>query len=167
MSTPFVGEIRMFAGGFAPQDWAFCDGQLLSIAENEVLFNLIGTTYGGDGQTTFALPDMRGRIPVPVGQGHVIGEAAGTETVTLTSAQLPSHSHVMQASANFVSTAAGPTAATGASTTAYFYGDGNDAVTMSQAAISTAGGNLPHDNMAPYLGINYIISLFGVFPSQN
>jgi microcystin-dependent protein len=74
MSTPFVGEIRMFAGGFAPQDWAFCDGQLLSIAENEVLFNLIGTTYGGDGQTTFALPDMRGRIPVHVGQGHVIGE---------------------------------------------------------------------------------------------
>ena len=167
MSMPFVGEIRLFAGSFAPQDWAFCDGQLMSIAQNDVLFSLIGTTYGGDGQTTFALPDMRGRIPVHMGTGYVIGQAAGTETITLVSAQMPAHSHGMQASDNFVSNAAGPTAATGASTTAYFYGDGNDAVTMSQTAISTAGGNLPHDNMAPFLGINYIISLYGVYPSRS
>lgn len=167
MSDPYVGEIRMFAGNFAPLGWAFCDGQLVSIADNDVLFALIGTTYGGDGQVTFALPDMRGRIPVHAGASHVIGESAGTEAVTLTANQMPSHSHGMNASQNFVSSAAGPTEATGASTTAFFYGDGNDSVTMSPSAISAAGGNLPHDNMAPYLGINYIISLFGVFPQQN
>lgn len=167
MSEPYVGEIRMFAGNFAPVGWAFCDGQLLSIAENEVLFQLIGTTYGGDGQVTYALPDMRGRVPVHAGQGHIIGEAAGSETATLTSNQIPSHTHGMQASQNFVSASSPPTAATGATTTANFYGDGPAALTMNPSAISPTGGSLPHNNMAPYLGVNYIISLFGVFPSQN
>src|SRR5207249_12103607 len=97
MSSPFVGEIRMFAGNFAPQGWMFCEGQLLAIAENDTLFNLIGTTYGGDGQTTFALPDLRGRLPVHTGQGHVIGGLAGTEEVTLTAAQVPVHTHPLMA----------------------------------------------------------------------
>jgi microcystin-dependent protein len=157
----------MFAGNFAPQGWAFCDGQLIAISENDVLFALIGTTYGGDGQSTFALPDLRGRIPVHTGAGHVFGEAAGSETVALAPTQIPAHSHSLQASGNVVSAGAGPTAAMGSSTTAFFYGDGSDSLTMSPAAIGNTGGNLPHNNMAPFLGINFIISLFGVFPSQN
>ncbi|NTV68912.1 MAG: phage tail protein [Azonexaceae bacterium] len=168
MSEPYVGEIRMFAGNFAPNGWAFCDGQMLSIADNEVLFALIGTTYGGDGQVTYALPDLRGRVPVHAGGGHVIGEKAGSETVTLTANQMPAHTHGMQASALVSSGSVGPSGnVPGASSASMFYGDTDPTVAMHPSAITLAGGSQPHNNMAPYLGINFIISLFGVFPSPS
>lgn len=176
MSAYFVGEIRMFGGNFAPAGWAFCDGSLLPISENEVLFNLIGTTYGGDGQSTFALPDLRGRVAVHQGQGpglstKVIGEMAGTETVTLSVQQIPAHSHGVQASANpgTSSTPAGNVVANGSSTSINVYRNPADLatsqVTLNAATIAQGGGGQPHDNLQPTLTISYIISLYGIFPS--
>ncbi len=171
MSTPFVGEIRMFGGNFPPNGWAFCDGQLLSIAENEVLFVLIGTTFGGDGQTTFALPDMRGRIPVHQGSNGqatwTMGEQRGTETVALTAAHLPPHTHQMQASTHTASTAHGPADVLGVSPQAKFYGTGTPSLAMAPNTVSNTQGTGVHANMAPTLGIQFIISLFGIFPSQS
>jgi microcystin-dependent protein len=171
MSNPYVGEIRMFAGNFAPYGWMFCDGQLLSIAENEVLFQLIGTTYGGDGVSTYALPDLRSRVPLHQGQGNglsnrVIGESIGTETVTLAANQMPAHSHTMQASTHTAVATRGPTDQLGASPSTQIYGAGVPAVAMAKNAIATHHGGLPHDNMGPSLAINFIISLYGIFPSQ-
>ena len=170
MSEPFVGEIRMFAGNFPPNGWLFCDGALLSIAQNEVLFDLIGTTYGGDGQTTYALPDLRGRVPIHQGnngQGpYVIGQSGGVETVTLTAGQLPPHSHAWNASTNAALSTKGPTDALGTSTM-NMYGAGTPNMPMEPSAVAAVGGNQPHENMAPFTAINYIISLFGIFPSQN
>ena len=167
MSSPYVGEIRMFGGNFPPNGWMLCQGQILAIAENEVLFNLIGTTYGGDGQSTFALPNLSGRIPVHAGTGgggtYVIGQLAGTETVTLTTQQIPNHSHVPQAN----------TAGNQASAANGLYGGGVAAfaagaptLPMNPTMIQNAGGNQPHDNMMPYLCVTFIISLFGIFPTQ-
>jgi len=172
MSDPFIGEIRMFAGTFAPVGWAICDGQLLPISENAVLFALLGTTYGGDGQTTFALPDLRGRAPLHQGQGiglslRFIGEALGSENVTLLASQMPLHAHAQVASANAASSASGPSAAPAASATTSFYGSGNADLTMAASAVGSAGNDQPHNNMAPYLALNFIISLFGIFPSRN
>jgi microcystin-dependent protein len=167
MSEPFVGEIRLFAGNFAPLNWAFCDGQLLSIAQNEVLFQLIGTTYGGDGQSTYALPDLRGRVPVHQGNGYVQGQSGGQETVTLTGAQMPAHSHAMYASGAPASATHGPSEVLGSSATMNFYGSGAPNMAMDPNALTPAGGGQPHDNMPPFVALNYIISLFGVFPSQN
>ena len=167
MSNPFVGEIRLFAGTFAPLGWAFCDGQLLSIAQNEVLFNLIGTTYGGDGQNTFALPDLRGRVPVHQGNGYVVGQSGGAETVTLTAAQMPPHQHAMHASTNAASTAHGPSEVLGSSAAMRFYGTGTPNMAMDPNALTAVGGNQPHENMPPFVAINYIVSMFGIFPSQN
>ncbi len=154
----------MFAGNFAPQGWMLCQGQILPIAQNEVLFNLIGTTYGGDGQSTFALPDLSGRLPVHQGAGFTLGEMAGAESVTLTPDQLPAHNHspLANAGAGSADTPAGNVWAawTGA---AYTGDDPTD--TMSPAALATAGQNQPHDNMPPFVAINFIISLFGIFPS--
>ncbi|HEY1128142.1 MAG TPA: tail fiber protein [Roseateles sp.] len=166
MSDPFVGEIRLFAGNFAPTGWAFCQGQLLPIAENDVLFTLIGTIYGGDGQSTFALPNLAGRIPMHVGPGYVQGELLGSETVTLTAAQIPQHTHAMHAS---TSTADGttPGGALLAGTSVPSYDTGPGTTAMAAGAIGPAGGSQPHENMAPTLTVNYIISLFGIFPSQN
>lgn len=167
MSQPYVGEIRMFAGNFAPVGWAFCNGALLPISENETLFNLIGTTYGGDGQNTFALPDLRSRVPIHVGPGFALGQAAGAESVTLTVSQIPAHSHVAQGQ-----TAAGTQTSPSGNVWAnsslgeFDLGDPPDS-TMDPAAIGSAGGSQPHDNMIPFLVINFIISLFGVFPSQS
>jgi microcystin-dependent protein len=172
MATPFIGEIRMFGGNFAPAGWAFCNGQLLPIAENEALFQLIGTIYGGDGQSTFALPDLRGRVPIhrgtnPGAGAYVIGQAAGSETVTLSPPQMPSHVHAVAASSAAATSAAGPGGNAPAMALATpFYSDGAPAVQMSPAAIGVDGGNQPHENMAPYLCINFIIALFGIFPSQ-
>ncbi|OGA81067.1 MAG: phage tail protein [Burkholderiales bacterium RIFCSPHIGHO2_01_FULL_63_240] len=174
MPTPFVGEIRLFAGNFAPSGWALCDGSMLSIAENETLFNLIGTTYGGDGQSTFALPDLRGRVPIHHGQGpglsnRVIGEAGGVEQVTLTAAQMPAHAHAMRASSAAASGnagVAGSLLATPASTRLYGTTPGGAGSSMSPAALSASGGSQAHENRAPSLGLSCIISLFGVFPSQ-
>jgi microcystin-dependent protein len=175
MSDVFVGEIRMFGGNFAPAGWAFCDGALLPISENETLFNLIGTTYGGDGQSTFAVPDLRGRVPVHCGthtqSGRTVAlaEQAGVESVTLTAGQLPSHTHLVSASSDrgtaaFTNTTGYPSATAVAGTAIYGTSD-NSVQPMALNAVTTAGGSQPHDNMAPYIGINFIISLFGIFPS--
>lgn len=166
MSSPFVGEIRMFAGNFAPVGWAFCQGQLLAIADNDVLFNLIGTTYGGDGQNTFALPNLASRIPVHVGPGFALGQAAGAETVTLTTSQIPAHSHVPLGSTNQAdqpSPANNIWASTSPSTS---YANPPSSFQMAQQALNPSGGSQPHDNMVPFLCVNFIISLFGIFPSQ-
>ncbi len=173
MSSPFIGEIRMFAGTFAPVGWAFCAGQLMPISENETLFNLIGTTYGGDGQETFGLPDLQGRAPVHLGQGpgisqnYVIGEKFGVESVTVSVPQLPVHSHPMLAStdtANQITGANGVVAAT-PQLSIYFTAPADGALNAN--TLLPAGGSQPHENMMPFLCINFIIALFGVFPSQN
>lgn len=172
MAHPFVGEIRLFAGNFAPNGWAFCDGSLLSIAQNDVLFSLIGTTYGGDGQNTFALPDMRGRVPVHQGQGpglspYMIGQAAGVEQVTLLAQQMPSHSHVLNATTADATTGTGVAGdLTGKAATTSFYGSTPGGGALASQALTTSGGSQPHNNMAPFLGLNFIISLFGIYPSQ-
>ncbi len=170
MSSPYVGEIRMFAGNFAPAGWAFCDGSLLAISENEVLFNLIGTTYGGDGQQTFALPDLRGRVPIHMGSGgggtYFIGQNGGEEQVWLSTGQLPAHSHVPQAYSGSGSQA-NPAGNVWAQSTNLPYSSNAPTAAMDPNAICPDGGSQPHDNMIPYVGINFIISLFGVFPTQN
>lgn len=174
MSEAYVGEIRPFAGNFAPAGWALCDGSLLPIADNQALFALIGTTFGGNGQTTFGLPDLRGRCPIHQGTGaglspYTIGQPVGVETVTLTTAQMASHTHSFGGT-----TAAGNTPTPGAtvvpaSTPSGFpiYDGTANPVALSSQAVTTAGGSTPHDNRQPYLAITYIISLFGIFPSQN
>ena len=173
MSNPYVGEIRIFAGTFEPVDWMFCDGRLLPIAEFDALFNLIGTTYGGDGQSTFALPDLRGRAPVHMGSNaassYVIGEGVGTETATLTIQNLPVHTHGFPATTAAASAAYSATNPPGnASIRLYAPPDpSTGTVAMSPYMSDPAAGGLPHDNMAPFLAVNYIISPFGIFPSRN
>ena len=168
MSQPYVGEIRMFAGNFAPVGWMFCEGQLLAISENTTLFQLIGTTYGGDGQSTFQLPDLRGRIPVHQGPGFTIGERAGVESVTLTVQQLPAHTHQAQckSTAGELGTPANAVWAASATDQA-IYSNAATTVNMNSSALPPSGGSQPHDNMAPYLVVSFIISLFGIFPSQS
>jgi len=167
MATPYVGEIRMFGGNFAPEGWLFCDGSLLAISEYTTLFQLIGTTYGGNGQTTFALPDLRGRVPVHQGSGFVMGQQDGAETVTLTAEQLPAHTHALNATTTLGSGAVGPSGMLASSETASYYGSGAPATAMAVAAITPIGGNQPHENRAPFLAVSFIISLFGIFPSQS
>jgi microcystin-dependent protein len=172
MSSPFIGEIRMFAGNFAPVGWAFCNGAIIPIDQNDALFNLIGTTYGGDGQTTFALPNLQSRVPVHVGSGFALGESGGAETVTLTTSQIPAHSHVPQASdvstspPNFPAPRNGSTGGVWAVSILNNYSSAAPGGNMDPAAIGSAGGSQPHDNMIPFLVINFILSLFGIFPSQ-
>ncbi|HWW27895.1 MAG TPA: tail fiber protein [Caulobacter sp.] len=178
MGQPYVGEIRIFAGNFPPLGWAMCDGQLLAISEYDTLFNLIGTTYGGDGQSTFAMPDLRGRVPTHQGskngQTYIIGESGGVESVNLTTQQMPQHNHALYAAstAGAVST---PTTQTmlsdqGPTGTTLFgyqpYAAANQ-IALTAASTSPAGGSQPHDNMQPYLGVNFIISLYGIFPTQS
>ena len=165
MAQPYVGEIRMFAGNFAPAGWMFCDGQLLPISENETLFNLIGTTYGGDGQSTFALPDLRGRIPIHQGNGFILAETGGAESITLTVQQIPSHSHPMLATETIADSPQPQDNVVGKSTTVdIFIGGGNPGTPFSPQAVTPVGGSQPHNNFQPYLCINYIISLFGIYP---
>lgn len=165
MSSPYIGEIRMFAGNFAPAGWMFCEGQLLPISENETLFQLIGTTYGGDGESTFALPDLRGRIPLHQGGGFILAETGGAEQITLTVNQIAAHSHPLLATTTAASTPSPASAlpATGLISELY-WGDPGDA-NCSPSAVTSTGGSQPHDNFQPYLCVNFIISLFGVFPS--
>ena len=171
MGTPYIGEIRMFGGNFAPQGWMFCDGSLLSIAENDAFFNLIGTTYGGDGQTTFALPDLRGRLPIHQGSNtsgtYILSQRAGTETVTLSQNQLPNHTHALTGSTAAASSRS-PVGSVPAATSRPIYG-GTPATLMAPNALASTGFNQPqpHDNRQPFLCVNFIISLFGVYPSQN
>src|SRR5947208_11182108 len=165
MAQPYVGEIRMFAGNFAPAGWMFCEGQLLPISENETLFNLIGTTYGGDGQSTFALPDLRGRLPLHQGNGFTLAETGGAEEITLTVQQVTAHTHPMLASANSAVQTTPQTTVLAPPTVIDLYRVGTANSAMAPQAISSVGGSQPHDNFQPYLCVNFIISLFGLFPS--
>jgi microcystin-dependent protein len=170
MSNPYVGEIRMFGGTFAPAGWALCQGQLLPISENDVLFNLIGTTYGGDGQETFGLPDLQGRIPLHQGSGFTIGELSGVESVTLSTSQIPQHPHTMagsndQGSSNAPGNAV--LASTPTAAQAFPYGTDPPRGSIDPSSIQPSGGNQPHENMQPFLCINFIISLFGIYPPPN
>ena len=155
----------MFAGNFAPSGWMFCEGQLLPISEYETLFNLIGTTYGGDGQTTFALPNLQSRVPVHAGPGFTLGQTGGAESVTLTTSQIPAHSHVPQAFAAAGSNSS-PAGMVWAQSSLNTYDTNAPSAAMNAAACGSSGGSQPHDNMIPFLAINFILSLFGVFPSQ-
>jgi microcystin-dependent protein len=168
MAQPYVGEIRIFAGNFAPAGWMFCEGQLLPISENETLFQLIGTTYGGDGESTFGLPDLRGRIPLDQGNGFILAETGGAEEITLTVNQIAAHTHPFLATSN-TGTGTSPKAnvlAALVSATNSAYGTDNPSRTLNaQTALSSVGGSQPHTNFQPYLCVNFIISLFGIFPS--
>ena len=169
MAQPYVGEIRMFAGNFAPAGWMFCEGQLLPISENETLFQLIGTTYGGDGEQTFALPDLRGRVPIHQGNGFILAETGGAEEITLTVQQIPAHTHPLLATNNLATgTAPNNQQVLSASTEAAVTPYGTDAptTTLIPSSVSPVGGSQPHTNFQPYLCVNFIISLFGIFPSQ-
>ena len=175
MSQPFIGEIRMFAGSFAPAGWAMCNGALMPISENDALFTLLGTTYGGDGQETFGLPDLHGRVPVHVGSGLTLGEQGGVESVTLTTQQIPIHSHAPAAAAGG---GGGTTNVPGSGT---ILADSNTTTTnpyvtpfagasqiaLNAGTLSPTGGSQPHDNFQPTLCVSYIISLFGIFPQRN
>lgn len=167
MAQPYVGEIRMFGGNFAPAGWMFCEGQLLPISENETLFQLIGTTYGGDGQSTFALPDLRGRLPIHQGNGFTLAETSGVEEVTLTLQQIPVHTHALLASTNNASTAnaGGNVPAQTPSYTPYIAGFTPNSP-LDAHAVGSVGGSQPHTNFQPFLCVDFIISLFGIFPSQ-
>ncbi len=177
MSEPFIGQLILFAGNFAPQGWAFCNGQLLSIAQNTALFSILGTTYGGDGVSNFALPDLRGRAPVGFGQGpglsnYNLGQQTGSENVTLTQAQMPAHGHNLGAQAS-PGNALSPAGAFLAQGDAGRSGTVNDyttsttsPTTLNQASVQPAGGSQPHPNIQPVLAMNYIIALQGVFPSR-
>jgi microcystin-dependent protein len=166
MAQPYVGEIRMFAGNFAPAGWMFCEGQLLPISENETLFQLIGTTYGGDGESTFALPDLRGRIPIHQGSGFILAETGGAEEITLTVNQIPAHSHPMLASTNpgISSNAQGNANSSSPSILLYIEGQSPD-TNLNPSLVGSVGGSQPHTNFQPYLCVDFIISLFGIFPS--
>ena len=166
MSSPFIGEIRMFGGNFAPAGWAFCNGALIPISENETLFNLIGTTYGGDGQSTFALPNLQSRVPIHQGPGFLIGQSGGTESVTLTTNQMPSHSHVPQAFTTAGNLGSPSTGVWAFSNSGLLYGDTAPSSPFAPTAIGSSGGSQPHDNMIPFLVVNFILSLFGIFPTQ-
>ncbi len=165
MAQPYVGEIRMFAGNFAPAGWMFCEGQLLPISENETLFNLIGTTYGGDGQSTFALPDMRSRVPIHQGNGFILAETGGAEEITLTVNQIPAHTHPLLASGDVGNQVNTANNLTSNSNGAKPYIEDPATLNMNALAIGPAGGSQPHTNLQPYGCFNYIISLFGIFPS--
>jgi microcystin-dependent protein len=166
MSQPFLGEIRLFGGNFPPNGWAFCDGQLLSISQYEALFALIGTTYGGNGQTNFALPDLRGRVPAHQGGGFTMGQAAGVEQVTLTAAQLPAHTHTLRATAAD-GTSADPTNNVWAESDARTFSTAAPDATMHPSTLGAAGGSQPHSNLMPFVALSFIIALAGIFPSQN
>ena len=165
MADPFVAEIRIFPFNFAPKGWAWCDGQVLPLSQNTALFSLLGTTYGGNGQTTFALPDLRGRVPMHMGNKHTLGETAGTESVTLTIQTMPQHLHFMQANSNDgdqvvpLNNYMGPGF--------QMYGSPANLTTLLPASVSNYGGSQAHTNQEPYLVLNFCIALQGIFPSQN
>ena len=166
MAEAFLGEIRLMSFGFAPKGWAQCNGQFLPINQNQALFSLLGTTYGGNGQTTFALPNLRGRVPISFSNGHTLGEAAGSTAVTVNIQQLPTHLHGLQATNVDANRTAVPTGS--------FIGPVNNMfaaasalTTMNPTSVTSIGGSQPHNNMMPYLTLNFIIALQGIFPSQN
>jgi microcystin-dependent protein len=174
MATPFLAEIKMFAGNFAPRGYAFCNGQIMSISQNTALFSLLGTTFGGNGTTTFSLPDLQGRVPVGQGQGpglsnYVLGELAGTESVTLLSSQMPTHTHIVNARAEVgtSTTPANNAVLAGSSARDKLYSTGVPDATLAPQTIALAGNGLPHENRQPFLAVNFIIAIQGIFPSRN
>ena len=168
MSEPFVGEIRMFAGTFAPRNWAFCDGQLLSISQNDALFSLLGTIYGGDGRTTFGLPDLRGRFPMHQSNVHRLGQKGGTENATLTVGQLPPHSHTLRYSSGRAdaTTPQNNALAVSASGDQQYSTQTSPIADMHPNSVAQAGGSQAHNNVSPFLCIHFIIALFGIYPSR-
>jgi len=175
MSEPFIAEIRIFAGNFAPRSWAFCNGQLLPVAQNTALFSLIGTTYGGDGRSTTALPNLQGRAPMHPGRGpgltdRRLGQRGGVETVTLTEAQMPNHTHTLRASnlpGDLQVPASDRSLARAQGGNAYQQNTSSNLVPMADQALPNAGGSQAHNNMQPYIAINYIIALQGLYPSRS
>jgi microcystin-dependent protein len=172
MAQPYVGEIRMFAGNFAPAGWMFCDGQLLPISENETLFQLIGTTYGGDGESTFALPDLQSRVPIHMGAGpdgnsYILAETGGVEDVTLTTQQIPIHTHAFLGSSAAATLTSPSGSVVGTSAQVDYLTIAQATVALNVNAITPVGGSQPHTNLQPYLALNFIISLFGIFPSPS
>ncbi len=165
MSTPFLGEIKIMSFNFPPKGWAFCNGQLLPINQNQALFSLLGTTYGGDGRTTFALPDLRSRVPFHFGNGHTLGERAGEESHTLNLEELPAHTHIPNGS-SAAANAASPAGNVWASTPGGGYAATPDTA-LNPASITNTGGSQAHTNLSPYLVLNFCIALQGIFPSQN
>ena len=166
MAEPFLSEIRLFSFNFPPKGWAFCNGQFLPINQNQALFSLLGTTYGGNGQTTFALPNLRGRVPIHEGNGHTLGEAAGASAVTITQQTMPQHLHFVQANSQAGSTPI-PTGNTFARVVGQIYTGPSQLTTVAPASLTNVGGSQPHTNMMPYLTLNFCIALQGIFPSQN
>ena len=173
MADPFVAEVRIFPFNFPPKGWAFCNGQILPLSQNTALFSLLGTTYGGDGKSNFALPNLQGSAPMHPGQGpglslHDLGEQGGSDTVTLLESEMPSHSHVLMANTNAAtkSLATGNSFAKGATMTPYLAPTGAPLVAMSNQSIAPMGGSLPHNNMMPYLTLNFCIALQGVYPPR-
>jgi microcystin-dependent protein len=171
MSECFIGEIRIFGGNYAPMDWAVCDGQTLTIAQNDVLYSLIGTTYGGDGQTNFKLPDLRGRIPVHMGQGpgltpRTTGQSIGAEQVILGASDMPAHTHVAQGNSS-AGTQSSPENGVWAASSLNQFSANTATAAMNTAALASAGGGQSHDNLMPYLCINFIIALSGIYPSRD
>ena len=166
MSEPFIGEIRMFGGNFAPAGWAFCDGSTLPISENDALFTLIGTTYGGDGQETFQLPDLRGRLPLHQSGNFALGAKGGVESVTLTLNQTPTHTHAFLATMNTGGTTNPPSNVVAQIPGGSAYIQDSASVVMAPS-LTPVGGSQPHENCQPFLCISFIISLFGIFPTQN
>ena len=175
----YIGQLIMFAGTFAPRNWAFCQGQLLSISQNTALFSILGTTYGGNGQTTFALPDLRGRVPVGTGQGPglpsiTLGEVSGEPTHTLLTTEIPAHVHPINGNASGLANSAAPAGNSigigvvpSTNTPVNMYNNAAPNAALNAGTCGIAGGNQPHNNMQPYLGMNYVICLFGIFPSRN
>ena len=167
MGTPYVGEIRMFGGSFPPNGWAFCDGSLIPISENDTLFNLIGTTYGGDGQSTFALPDLRGRLPIHRSGSIAQGQSGGVETVTLTVQQLPVHTHAFLGTSNQGGSTNPPANVVAQIPGGNAYIQDVASVALNPQSMLSTGGSQPHENLQPFLCISFIISLYGIYPTQN
>ena len=179
MSEPFLSEIKLVSFNFPPKGWALCNGQLLPINQNQALFALLGTTYGGNGQTNFALPNLRGRLPIHMGAGHTLGEAAGSTSVTVNIQQLPAHTHILNArdaapgivngnlAVNTKVLAQGLAVVATGNQPVNIYGTGSASQAMDPSSTTTIGGSQPHNNMMPYLTLNFIIALQGIFPSQN
>ena len=165
MSDPFIGEIKVISFNFPPKGWAFCNGQTLPINQNQALFSILGTSYGGNGQTTFCLPNFQGRMPIHQGQGYPVGSFGGEAAHTLTVGEMPAHNHLAQGSSNSANAGAPGNAVWASPSVPLFAGSPN--TPMSSAALGNAGGSQPHENQAPYLVLNFIIALVGIFPSRN
>jgi len=166
MAEPFLSEIRIFSFVFAPKGWALCNGQFLPINQNQALFSLLGTTYGGNGQTTFALPNLKGRVPIHTGNGHTLGEAAGTSAVTINQSSMPQHLHFAQGTSNNTGNVATPGGALLAATNVTVYGPPASLVALDPSSVTNVGGSQAHENRQPYLVLNFCIALQGIFPSQ-